>query len=176
MLCKGTFTIKYLLFSIMTFQIYLDTASCYAQLLNKIAQLSTLITCLWLCLARKGQTETHTHTCLLVLLIHHWQTEVSLSLPLTNTYNQHLRSSHLHTYDKNTEHSFSGCLGDTNYRVQEGSWDDAGERRSGTPCDEQGLSLYSHTHTTPWSVCVCVCVYEQLAQIPQGHVCMPALL
>lgn len=52
---------------------------------------------------------------------------------------------------KNTEHSFSGCPGDTNYRVWEGSWDDAGERRSGTPCDEQGLS---YTHTPLPGVCV----------------------
>lgn len=140
-------------------------------------------------MACKGQTHTRTHTQRFtssVTLMHHmrWQTEVSFSLSLTNTYNQHLLPSHLRSYhdDKNTEHSFSGCPGDTNYRVWEGSRDtefrnnhnDAGERRSGTPSDEQGLS-YTHT-PLPGLACVCVCVYEQLAQIPQGHVCMPALL
>lgn len=48
---------------------------------------------------------------------------------------------------------------------------DVGQRRSGTPSDEQGLS-YTHTPLPG----ACVCVYEELAQIPQRHVCMPALL
>lgn len=93
-----------------------------------------------------AKTDIHTHE-------HHLQTEVSLSLSLTNTYNQHLWPLHLCIYDENTEHSFSGCPGDTNYRVREGLWDDAGERRLGTPCDEQGLS---NTHTPLPGVSVCV--------------------
>lgn len=93
-----------------------------------------------------------------------WQTEVSLSLSLTNTYNQHLRPPR--TYAVTTTTRILSILslvawvtliigrgrahGTAEFRNDH---NDAGERRSGTPGDEQGLSC---THTPLPGACVCL--------------------
>lgn len=83
------------------------------------------------------------------------QTEVCFVLAINQHLQQTPSGQRLCIYhdSKNAEHSFSGCPGDANHRVWEvlvgrrnskTAFNDAGERHSGTPNDEQGLS-YSHT-------------------------------
>lgn len=107
-----------------------------------------------------------------------WQTEVSLSLSLTNTYNQHLRP---HTYAVTTTTRILSILslvarvtliigcgrahGTAEYRNDH---NDAGERRSGTPSDEQGLSytlpavcvFMRNLHRFPRDTCACLPCYD----------------
>lgn len=124
---------------------------------------------IYVCHVKDRQISAQTHTSVLLIRLMRWQTEVSLSSSLTNTYNQHLRPPRTYAVTTTTRilsilslvarvTLIIGCgraHGTAEYRNDH---NDAGERRSGTPSDEQGLS-YTHIHTTPCSVCVCLCVY-----------------
>lgn len=80
-----------------------------------------------------------------------------MSLPLTNTYKQHLRPSHLYTFTTRILSILSpvarvtliiGC------RKAHGTMQEGGVQ--GRPVTNKGLVIPTHTytHTTPWSVCV----------------------